>query len=82
MMWVPPKARPIWTTLEEGALLDFLSEKKHEMTLGGLFKDVVLKQAASATREYHERGVEKNVNSCKSKWRNACISFVHALSVS
>lgn len=72
---VHPRKRAHWTTFEEAVLIQFLFERKNEMTARAMFKDSVFKRAAKALNRFHEKGARKTSISCRSKWTRVCISF-------
>ena len=75
------KGKASWTTQEEVALVQYFFKNKSQMS-GASFKDTVFQQAAIAIKPLHHKGAEKNDKSCKTKWKNICIFFVHVLPVS
>jgi hypothetical protein len=64
-----------WTQTEEVALIEFLTERKGDMTSGNTFKEKVFSQAAEKIKHLHQRGAIKDFKSCKSKWTSVCISL-------
>src|SRR6266446_10510607 len=69
------KGRVCWTTMEEAALIQLLFERRNELTFGPVFKEKDFRQVASVLKRLREKGVEKDVDSCKSKWRKVCMFF-------
>ncbi len=72
----PSKSKVQWTNLEEAVLIDFLFHNKDEMTNGSTFKAPVFQKVAKHIQPLHVKGGWKGRLSCKTKWKNVCISFV------
>lgn len=65
---VHPRQKAHWTSFEEVVLIQFLLERKNQMTWRSMFNDIVFKQAAKAVNRFHEKGARKTSISCRSKW--------------
>ncbi len=61
--------------MEEAASIQLLFERRNELTFGPVFKEKDFRQVASVLKRLREKGVEKDVDSCKSKWRQVCMFF-------
>jgi hypothetical protein len=70
-----------WDIGKEVELIRFLSGKQGEMSARS-FKKLIFKLAANAVRPFYKSDAYKDFASCKLKWTNVCISFIHALPVS
>ena len=64
----------IWTVREEAELIYALSKSKAEMT-GTSFREAAYTYAVGEIQPFYERGMRKDVRSCKNKWNNVCISL-------
>ena len=73
---VHPRKRAHWTIFEEAVLIQFLFERKNEMTSRTMFKDKVFKRAAEVLNRFHEKGARKTSISCSSKWTKVCTVFL------
>jgi hypothetical protein len=65
-----------WTTSEEAVLIQFLFERKNEMTWRTMFNYRVFRQAAKAVNRFHEKGARKTSISSRSKWTRVCTAFL------
>ncbi len=53
--------------MEEAASIQLLFERRNELTFGPVFKEKDFRQVASVLKRLREKGVEKDVDSCKSE---------------
>jgi len=73
----PYRGKAYWSILEEAALIQLLFERRDEMTSRFTFKEPVFQQVVSVLKRLREKGVEKNADSCRSKWRRVCIFILY-----
>jgi hypothetical protein len=71
-----PREKAVWSTDDEEFLIQFLLERKGEMTSNAMFKETVFKEAGEALDKRLKKGAKKTALSCKTKWMRVCISFV------
>ena len=66
-------SRAYWTVREETVLINFLVNYPDKPN-GAMFKDKVFQEVALAIQGLHVKGTVKSMSSCKTKFKNICIS--------